>query len=330
MRKFRFLFILSFILLTPSLAASNLKDYYHANYGLVERIVFVFDEYPRYRLREDALSINLSLLDCKKEPTVKSKRVIDNPVISKITFVPTDAFTGVLINTFEEYKVEDFVFKSNNDYKLVLDIFKYKNPRSPEEALEYADFYRNVNKPQKAAFYDNFADSLIIASQNPTHSEEESLPEVTKHFTPDPSYTPQENETLTAKLETPPHSSTTTPKMITPSQDTAREPKKAETKLEWMPERFKEVIIDIYHDKMLMISIIIVFGVIFGMLIMSVLRKLHKPKKTEERISCSFGSIEFQRVTIKRLLANGWQVQEIAKELNISTQEVEELGRGLS
>ncbi len=330
MKKIRILFFITFLVLSALLSANNLNSYYYANYGPVERMVFVFEEYPRYRLHEDFLSVNLSFLECSKNLEIVSKRIIDNPVISKITFVPTDAFIGVLINTFEEYRVEAFILKSDPGYKLVVDIFRHKIPLTPEESLEYADFFRNVSKPDRALYYEGLADSLIFARQNQAlqilqeadeiDTTEQQVEKVTGY---------NSGDSLTGLSQTPKEA---IKKEKPAEKKIAAQPTKLEkSSWDWMPDRVREVLTDIYHDKMLMFSIIVVFGVIFIMLIMSLIRRLHKHKKPkEERPSNSFGTLEFQRVTIKRLLANGWQVEEIAKELNITAEKVEELGRGLS
>ncbi len=330
MRKIRILFIITIFVMSSLLFANNLNSYYHANYGPIERMVFVFDEYPRYRLHEDFLSVNLSFLECTKNLDIISKRIVDNPVISKITFVPTGAFIGVLINTFEEYRVEAFILKSDPGYKLVLDIFKHKIPITPEEALEYADFFRNVAKPDRALYYENFADSLIFTRQNQaiqiihkaeeTDTDEQKVKDI---------YEYEASESSTEAVQAP--KEVIKKKKPTEKKIASQPITQEKSSWNWLPERVREVLADIYHDKMLMFSIIVVFGVIFIMLIMSLIRRLHKHKKPKEELpSNSFGTLEFQRVTIKRLLSNGWQIEEIAKELNITAERVEELGRGLS
>ena len=326
MRKIRLLLIVGFCMINSLLLANTLKDYYHSNYGPVERVVFVFDEHPRYRLREDILSVNLSFLECGKVETIRSTRVLDNPVITNFTFVPTDAFVGVLINTHEEYRLDTFLLKSGDDYKLVLDIFQHKEPLTPEEAREYAEFYRNVNKDNQALYFENVADSMIIENQRADirrleaeKKAAEEAKEIKEEPKKEPSYPVVSKPKETIKEES-----------VETKQVPDRDEKDNFLKAN-LPASVYEVLEDIYLDKMLMFSIIVVFGVIFIMLMMSLIRRFHKPAKVKkERPSNSFGTLEFQRVTIRRLLSNGWQTEEIAKELNITTDEVEELGRGIS
>ena len=327
MRKIRLLLIVGFCMINSLLLANTLKDYYHSNYGPVERVVFVFNEHPRYRLREDILSVNLSFLECGKVETIRSTRVLDNPVITNFTFVPTDAFVGVLINTHDEYRLDTFLMKSGKDYKLVLDIFQHKEPLTPEEAREYADFYRDVNKYEHALYFENVADSMIIENQRAEIKKmeaEKKAEEEAKKVKEEP-------------VKEPSYPVVSKPKEIIEEQPVVTKPV-PERRVEKdnffkanLPPSVYEVLEDIYLDKMLMFSIIVVFGVIFIMLLMSLIRRLHKTTKVQqERPSDSFGTLEFQRVTIRRLLSNGWQTEEIAKELNITTDEVEELGRGIS
>jgi len=326
MRKIRLIFIVVFCILSSLLMSNTLKEYYHSNYGPVERVVFVFNEYPRYRLREDILSVNLSFLECSKAEGIRTKRVYDNPVISQFTFVPTDAFIGVLINTYEEYRLDAFLMKSGNDYKLVIDVFKHKMPVTSEEALEYADFYRSVNNNNQAAYFENVADSLITARQNAAlnkfQEDEKVVEEVVKspEPKPKPSYSTVTKPVEPVKVDKPKE-----------KHATAEEIEKDNFFKKNLPASVYEVLEDIYLDKMLMFSIVVVFAVIIIMLLMSFIRRFRKADKVkEERPSSSFGTLEFQRVTIRRLLANGWLTQEIAKELNMTAEQVEELGRGVS
>jgi len=323
--------IVGFCIMNSLLLANTLKDYYHSNYGPVERVVFVFNEHPRYRLREDILSVNLSFLECGKVETIRSIRVLDNPVITNFTFVPTDAFVGVLINTHDEYRLDTFLLKSGDDYKMVLDIFQHKEPLTPEEAREYAVFYRNVNKYDQALYFENVADSMIIENQRSAIKKLEAEKQAEKKAEEEAKKVKEES------LKEPSYPVVSKPKEIIEEQPVVRKPI-PERRVEKdnffkanLPPSVYEVLEDIYLDKMLMFSIIVVFGVIFIMLLMSLIRRLHKTTKVQqERPSDSFGTLEFQRVTIRRLLSNGWQTEEIAKELNITTDEVEELGRGIS
>ncbi|MCF7912940.1 MAG: hypothetical protein K9M99_10455 [Candidatus Cloacimonetes bacterium] len=326
MRNIRLIFIVVFCMMSSLLMSNTLKEYYHSNYGPVERVVFVFSEYPRYRLREDILSVNLSFLECDKVDGIRTKRVLDNPVISKFTFVPTDAFIGVLINTYDEYRLDAFLMKSGDDYKLVLDIFRHKVPVTPEEALEYADFYRKVNNDNKALYFENVADSLIISRQNESLRQQREAAKaveeevITEKPEPKPSYPAESKPAVSIPREKPAESK------VTPDAEN-----RDNFLQKNLPDSVYEVLEDIYLDKMLMFSILVVFAVIIIMLIMSFIRRFHKVEKVkEERPSSSFGTLEFQRVTIRRLLANGWQTKEIAKELNMTTEQVEELGRGVS
>jgi hypothetical protein len=326
MRKVRLIFIVVFCIMSSLLMSNTLKEYYHSNYGPVERVVFVFNEYPRYRLREDILSVNLSFLECDKAETIRTKRIYDNPVISKFTFVPTDAFIGVLINTYEEYRLDAFLMKSGDDYKLVIDVFKHKMPVTPEEALEYADFYRNVNNDNQAAYFENVADSLITARQKAALKKLQDEAKIVEKVVEIPKQKPKPSYPTVSK----PAESEKVNKQE--AEHVASEEIVKDNFLKKnLPASVYEVLEDIYLDKMLMFSIVVVFAVIIIMLAMSFIRRFHKASKVkEERPSSSFGTLEFQRVTIRRLLANGWLTEEIAKELNMTAEQVEELGRGVS
>jgi len=330
MKRIRIFIILAICLFNSLLSATILKDFYHDNHGPVERVVFVFSENPRYRIREDAISVNITFFETTLAPNLKTEDIHDNPIISRIALVPTDHFLGTLINTYQEYRIDSFVLQSGDDYKFVVDVFKKKIPRSSTIASEYAAFYRKMGNTKKAVYYEMMADSLANAGKiiEPPPEPEPVIDKPVIHI--QESLEEEEQEPL--KKE--PVSDTEIIEKIV-KQKTSHEPapkkKPKKSYQKSFKDRIPEIIKDIYHDKMLMFSIIVVVGVILIMLIMSLIRKLHKPaKKEKEETSDSYGSQEFQRVTIKRLLANGWQIEEIAKELNITPDQVEELGRDRS
>ncbi|MCF7919551.1 MAG: hypothetical protein K9N06_06535 [Candidatus Cloacimonetes bacterium] len=309
------LIILVFLAFSASMCANMLLNFYHANHGPVERLVFVFNEYPRYRLRDDILDVNLSFLDCRRNPSIQTEVFEKKDVVSRITFVETDAFIGVLISSYDGYGLDHFILNTEDGYKLVMDVFRYREPPTATMARDYADFYDKVGLAEKSAHFNRMADSLQAEWEASILLELE-MPESTMV---------QDTEEIITDTSVAPV------KLTEPENQTPEKPveRTGDSPYKKLNQKLPDILRDIYEDKMLMFSIIVVVAVILIMLLMSVIRRFHKSRPAEQmKPSDNFGTEEFQRVTIKRLLSNGWQVEEIARELNISVKEVEEFGRG--
>lgn len=324
-KKLILIFILIFSMM---LSANMLENFYHSNHGSVERLVFEFRDYPRYRIREDIFDVNLSFLDCGLNENVQTTEFKKQEVLSRVTFVKTDTFIGVLLASYEGYKLEHFVMESENGYKLVMDIFRYKKPPNASIAMNYAEFYEKVGFLTKAETYRIIAKNFQTQKSEPI-TKQPAKP-VTKPIIQETAPVPEppkpvdtaekkQEEIIPEKVEPEPE--------IIQKKDTAKTTESS--RYSKIKQRIPDVLYDIYKDKMLMFSIVIVVFVVLLMLVMSIVRALKKKRSASiVKLSDSFGTKEFQKVTIKRLLSNGWQVEEIAKELNLSPEEVEELGRG--
>lgn len=325
------LFLIFFLTIYMVLSANVLLRFYHSNHGSVERLVFEFSDYPRYRIREDIFDVNLSFLDCGINPDVMTQDFEEQNVITRATFVKTDTFIGVLLNTFEGYGIEHFIIDSENGFKLVVDVFRYKDPPTVSMALNYAEFYQKVGYNDKALKYRNLAEKLRNKISNMQNIQQKAEVEKT-------SETPQviEKEAVVKPDPVPEPIQYKEPEKVI--EEVIEPEPVAEETIEEKPEtsaysevnqKIPDILKDIYQDKLLMFSIVIVVVVVLLMLVMSIARAIRKKKISgEPQTSESFGSREFQVVTIKRLLSNGWQVGEISRELNLSPEEIEELGRG--
>ena len=313
------LFLLILLSFSVSVFANILQKFYHADHGPVERLVFVFSEYPRYRLREDPLDVNLSFLDCRRNPEIRTEVFEKQPVITRITFVETDAFIGVLINTYDGYGIEHFILQTDEGYKLVMDVFRYKDVPTASMARDYATFYEKVGLSHKSFYYLQVADSLQIARETGIQHELLQLEKEPVKMNEEAAET-----VVIQKVEVvQPVVAENEPEPVETAEIVDESPYKK------LNQRLPDILKDIYEDKMLMISIIFVALVVIVMILMSVIRKFHRSRPSDHvKPTDKFGTDEFQRVTIKRLLSNGWQVEEIARELNITVEEVEEFGRG--
>lgn len=165
MRKRIFLvFFLSFITL---INASFLIDVYHKDYGYIVRTVLVFDSKPNYSVLKHQEDIQINILNCRKDATIQNFQVPNSNVLKafdflvskdKVMIVLTMNQTLQLISS-EPYKVELYEL-SGELFKLVLDVFAIKNPKTLEEVRSFADFYKTIGKTELAEEYYTIASEL--------------------------------------------------------------------------------------------------------------------------------------------------------------------------
>ena len=173
MRKIIFLvFFLSFVSL---INASFLIDVYHKDYGYIVRTVLVFDSKPNYSVLKHQDDIQINILNCRKDATIQNIQVPNCNVIKAFDFlVSKDKVMVVLtINqtqqliSGEPYKVELYEL-SGELFKLVLDVFAIKNPKTLEEVRSFADFYKTIGKTELAEEYYTIALDMKTVQQTQT------------------------------------------------------------------------------------------------------------------------------------------------------------------
>ncbi len=170
MRKIIFLvFFLSFVSL---INASFLIDVYHKDYGYVLRTVLVFDSKPNYSVLKHQDDIQINIMNCRKDATIQNIQIPNSNVLEAFDFlVSKDKVMVVLtINqtqqliSGEPYKVELYEL-SGELFKLVLDIFAIKNPKTLEEVRSFADFYKTIGKTELADEYYTIASNMKTVQQ---------------------------------------------------------------------------------------------------------------------------------------------------------------------
>ena len=163
-KRFFVVFFLSFITL---IIASFLIDVYHKDYGYIVRTVLVFDSKPNYSVLKHQEDIQINILNCRKDATIQNFQVPNSNVLKafdflvskdKVMIVLTMNQTLQLISS-EPYKVELYEL-SGELFKLVLDVFAIKNPKTLEEVRSFADFYKTIGKTELAEEYYTIASEL--------------------------------------------------------------------------------------------------------------------------------------------------------------------------
>jgi hypothetical protein len=156
MKKTLFLLILIFNLLI--LNASQLNKFYHKNYGIADRTVFVFNSNPSYSIEKSDDVVKIIVKESSLHNSIKDLPVKNNPVLSCYAFskFKNDLVISIHLNRKQtdnrDYGVEDFVLKDKT-FKLVIDIFKYKEPLTRDEISSFIEFYNLVQLKEKATRY---------------------------------------------------------------------------------------------------------------------------------------------------------------------------------
>ncbi len=165
MRKRIFLvFFLSFVSL---INASFLIDVYHKDYGYIVRTVLVFDSKPNYSVIKHEDDIQINILNCRKDATIQNVQVPNSNVLKAFDFLVSKDKVMIVLTmnqtlqliSGEPYKVELYEL-SGELFKLVLDVFAIKNPKTLEEVRCFADFYKTIGKTELAEEYYTIASEL--------------------------------------------------------------------------------------------------------------------------------------------------------------------------
>ncbi len=173
MRKIIFLvFFLSFVSL---INANFLIDVYHQDYGYIVRTVLVFDSKPNYSVLKHPDDIQIDILNCRKDATIQNILIPNSNVIKAFDFLVSKDKVIVVLSvnqtlqliSGEPYKVELYEL-SGELFKLVLDVFVIKDPKTLEEVHSFADFYKTIGKTELAEKYYTIASGLKSVQKTQT------------------------------------------------------------------------------------------------------------------------------------------------------------------
>jgi hypothetical protein len=295
MKKYFIILIILFDLIC--LNALQLTRYYHRNYGIIDRSVFVFDQKPVYSLETASDQLIITVNNSSMAAQINDQVLENNPVLSSYEFSNLAADTRITINLnrsaagLRKYKVEDFLL-SGNEYKLVLDIFKYAEPLSDTEISSFIDFYKKVELSKQAGFYEK-----MLAEWKPP------APEITQ---------PEQEEITVLEKE----------EAETDSISAVSETEQSRPGINLL-ERFKE-----FYNNIPFIYIIIVAALVIILLIIILIICSGKKRPVAQELfqnTEKLGSKSFRIKVIKILREAGWEDNMIAEELGISPEEVKNI-----
>ncbi|MBN2461167.1 MAG: hypothetical protein JXB60_06120 [Candidatus Cloacimonetes bacterium] len=301
------LFLISFYLLT----AANFNKIYHRDYGEIDRTVLVFDQKPIYSIIENQYNIQIEVLNCAKNESVQNQKLTDSNLLQSFTFYPYDnnlIITIALNESFLSKKQTKYYLESleleREEFKLVLDIFSTRNPRTIAEHQSFANFYNTVGFTQKA---------------------KEHLQAIEKLRTSDVKTPPAVDKVTDDKEQQ--------EQPITP-EETEKQIQKTESNVPRTSRNiFNRLVDKLTHLNVYTGIIILVILVLIIFLMIFLLNRKPATKtpvrKTTYRSTDGFGDEDFRKKMVAKLAENGWENEAIAKEMNIKVEEVARILKSL-
>jgi len=147
--------LICFILITATLSARELIHAYYGNYREVMRVVFVLRSEVHYNtfLDTDNRSISILINDAVLSPAFTDLDFSYNPLINDITIERTGNGLRINISTHIVYYAETFLYRErqgDRPFKIVVDVFRQKEPTTIAQAREYIIFYDTVGYKDRA------------------------------------------------------------------------------------------------------------------------------------------------------------------------------------
>ena len=147
-------------------ALTKLEKIYHGDYGEIVRTVIVLDKKSKFNveLNKANKQILIKVPNCAKVDMKQEFK--NNSVIDDLMIYQENDLLSISINTKKKYEIRYFPLtdRSNNAYKLVLDIFNTMKPVSLKEKLSFAKYYPRVGFDDKALRF--YAQNKKLADQN--------------------------------------------------------------------------------------------------------------------------------------------------------------------
>ncbi|MBC8385151.1 MAG: hypothetical protein H8E57_06495 [Candidatus Cloacimonetes bacterium] len=306
---------LIFILMSALLISNTLIDVYHHDYGFINRTVLVFDSKTQYNIIENRSDIQININDCRKAEKIQGFQYKDSKVLENAKIITNSDNIMVILSTDSSYYLDHFNF-TRDKFKLVLDIFKINNPKTYDEHKSFAEFYKTVGNQKLAEHHLN-----ILKKMDKQETLKKPVEKINKPI-------PKKEEEKIVKEQ---------PKKEQPEIEKTSEkpeiekPEKKDKKKSEISKSGKDKITDptaIEDEKnsFSILLLIIIIVVVCAVVIYLVINKLRKEEHSAEEISFSsntgFGSKDFRKKMVSKLTEKGWEIQEIARELNLSEEEV--------
>jgi len=145
-----------FVVLVYNLFSRELIHYYHGDYNDVVRLVFVFRTNVQYNTMFDTdnKSISVTVSNAKMLSSILRQKFDDGKLIDEITYETRGNDLLINIKTNVVYYPETFNLKertaSSDVFKLVIDVYRQKEPSTLTQAQSYVTFFDIVGFKDRA------------------------------------------------------------------------------------------------------------------------------------------------------------------------------------
>ena len=284
-----FVIFLSFFTL---LGANYLIDVYHKDYGMIDRTVLVLASKPQYSILQHEGDIQINFTNCRKDATIRNIKIPDSKVLQAFDFLVTEDKVMVIITINQARQLITGERYQLETLELKGEVFKLVfdifTTKNPKTVEELKSF---------ASFYEMTGKKDLVAKY----------------------------KSIAEKLEA--------EQVFLVQEDSTAQPEATLQKQRqvFRPQSFFEKLKSTMSTTML---IILALGLILITVVIIILILLLKKKPEPEfeekslRFTKGFGDEEFQKRMVLKLAENGWDSEEIAKELELHLEDVHRM-RGI-
>ena len=269
-----------------SLSANVLKDVYHRDYGVIDRTVLVFEAEPKLEISHDTQNIFVEISNCQNEAIIVDSLFTENGVLDFIDFAINIDKLVVFLQPKDNFTFESHSFSDGDYFKLYFDIFLTENPQTVSEIESFIAYYKQIEKL-------DLAESLVEKFAKAKLLEETNIKPQTTLLAPQTEDKEEINEKVAA---------------LNFVQTTKLKIKKHYLYLKGLSR--KNQLIGLGLSGLFILVLCLIF---------------YRRKPQSLRPQDGFGNEQFQIETIKKLTKEGWQNQEIARELNLPDKKIVEL-----
>jgi hypothetical protein len=342
--------ILVILLFSASWATTLIKAY-HGNYGEIDRVVLVLNGDADYSITSRPKKLKITLRDTKMATDLADKIFEENPVLEAWDFVIDG--DDLLFNIYTDKKFvtqKPLYYKEKNNYKLVIDVFNTVNPQTYDELMSYASYNEKIQNKQALArkYRDKAAEvkqkaatennQIEPTKQTVTKIEDEtkvtvvdSLVDNVREDTTETAIVVKDTVAVDSSVKKDDflvEEESIAPESIFAQRLAAEKDKISQQNVESkqkknQPSLFTKIIIVVVQLLLVFFILKIVIKLIKENLGKKQKnKKLPKVKEVNYRSEAGFGDAEFKIEIIKKLKNKGWQLAEIARELELSEAEV--------
>jgi len=285
-------FILLCLIFASLLNANFLIDVYHKDYGIIDRTVLVFDSRPNYEILKHESDLQINLPGCRKDASVQKINIPNSKVITGFDYQVTPDKVVVLVNiNTSEMLVSGEIYKVEgmelqaDVFKLVLDIFLTANPQTLSELTSYVNFYEKTGEEELAEEYNN----KVVELHNKLKAQQD-----------------QNKATQKQKVD---------------KKETDRVKEKVRSDFQKLTSKLNFKLIGIILGAIILLLIVV-------FLIIKLSQKKTSAFEADSdslRPTDGFADIKYLENLAKDLAAKDWNVDEIAKELELPLETVQRI-----